>query len=111
MSSFNLTDPDRLQQEFGARDERIRSLEQQVLRQQKQWETGAREWHRFQRHLSDLGEWLIDAATNEAGRVMTPQIDAALGGETCVPCSFTMTAHGKQYQIDLVSTCYEVKEI
>ena len=42
---------------------------------------------------------------------MKPQIDAGLGGELFVPCTFTVAANGKQYQLALVSTCYEVREI
>ena len=110
MSSMSFSERSRLQQELGASDEQIRHLQQQLVRQRADCEASANEWRRFLRYQSDLGEWLIDAATNEEGKVVTPRIDAALGGETCVPCSFTMAFKGKQYQLDLVSTSYEVRE-
>lgn len=102
---------DRLQHQLGERDERVRHLERQVAKQSAQWELDAREWQRLQRHRHDLAEWLVDAATNEYGQLMKPQIDAGLGGELFVPCTFTVAANGKQYQLALVSTCYEVREI
>lgn len=74
------------------------------------WGRDAHAWQRFQRHRSDLGAWLVDAATDEAGVIVKPRINAALGGECCVPGVFTVSANGKLYQISLVSTHYEVTE-
>lgn len=69
------------------------------------------QWKRLERHRLDIGEWLVDSATNENGRVVKAEVDAALGGELYVPCMFTVRANGRQYQLELVSTHFEVTEI
>jgi hypothetical protein len=110
MNTLNSDEWEGMQQRLGASGELIRQLEQQVMKQRAQWERDAAEWRRFRRHLSDLGDWLVDAATDSSGRIVKPVIDAALGGEQCVPGAFTVKTNGRRYQIALVSTHYEVKE-
>ena len=111
MSHFDLLERDRLHKQLGERDERLRQLEQQLARQSETWESDARDWQRLQRHRRDLAEWLIDAATNEYGRITKPNIDAGLGGELFIPCTFSDIANGKRYQLALVSTEYSVQEV
>lgn len=76
-----------------------------------QCEAESRKWNRFLRDRADLGDWLIDAATDSNGAVVTPRINAALGGEDCVPGEFSVAANGKRYHIALVSTSYEVTQV
>ena len=97
--------------ELGAQDFLIRQLEQQLSEQRLRWETAAVEWRRLLSLRKDLGEWLIDRATNSFSRVVSPQHDAGLRGELFVPGSFTEKINGHQYQCDLISTIYEVTEI
>ena len=111
MSPVNSIERDRQFQEAGANEHRIQQLERQVAQQCNDWETGAREWKRLHGHQRDLAEWLIDHATNDAGRVTKPRVDAALGGEAFIPCSFTFIAKGRKYHMSLVSTVYEVEEL
>ena len=110
MNSKSLLDRDELQQLLGACRERILQLDRLVIEQKMEWESDATEWRRQQRHRRDLAEWLIDGATNEHGRLVKSQIDAGLGGESFVPCSFAFTANGRRYRLELVSTIYEIKE-
>ncbi len=102
---------DLLQQQLGARDERLRQLEQRAIDQHSRWESDATEWQLLQRHRNDLAEWLIDSATNEAGKLIKTVVEAGLGGEAFVPCSFTATTNGRRYRLDLASTEYEIKEV
>jgi hypothetical protein len=68
-------------------------------------------WKRLQRQRNDLGEWLIDQATDVSGDLTDLPIDACLGGDDFVPCSFRAMSNGRRFQIDLVSTAYTVVEI
>lgn len=111
MSSANSNERDRQFQQAGANEHRFQQLERQVAQQRTDWELDAREWKRLQGHQRDLAEWLIDNATNDEGRLTKPRIDAALGGEAFVPCSFTFIAKGRKYHLALVSTVYEVQEM
>ena len=111
MGSLVFTPQDVLQQSLGESQQRIVQLESQLRVCRAEWESAAREWQRFQRHLSDLAEWLIDSATNDAGRVIASQVDAALGGETCIPGDFYFSAKGGRYHLKLVSTAYEIEEV
>jgi len=111
MDSLVFTSQDVLQQNLGESQQRIVQLEAQLRVCRTEWEPAAKEWQRFQRHLSDLAEWLIDSATNTAGRVVIPQIDAALGGEICIPGDFYFSVKGCRYHLKLVSTDYEIEEV
>jgi hypothetical protein len=102
---------DRLYQKLGEIRERVQQLGQLMARQSEAWESDAKEWLRLQRHKQDLAEWLVDEATNDSGTIVDPRIDAALGGETFVPCTIRTIVNGKRYCLTLVSTCYDVKEI
>lgn len=111
MKTNKLHEWERLQQQLRTRDAQILELECQLVRQQSDWEPAAREWRRLESQRRDLAEWLIDSATNEYGRLVRPVIDAALGGDPFIPCSFSGAAGGKRYRLALVSTDYEVTEI
>ena len=110
MNSLSSAERSGQQQQLGASEERVRQLELQLVKQRCDWEQDAREWQSFRRHQSDLGEWLVDAATNDAGHVVKSPIDAALGGESCLPGTFSISSNGRRYHLALVSTLYEVKE-
>lgn len=100
---------DELQQQLGAQQQQIVELQQKLSDHRQRFEPDAREWQRLLRHRSELAEWLIENATNEHGRLVEPRIDAALGGEAFVPCSFTGFGRDKRYRLELVSTVYEIK--
>ena len=102
---------DQLQQMLGARDQRIRDLERQLASSANIQQSDAREWQRLQIHRRDLGEWLVDFATNDLGFVMKPILDAGLGGELFVPCSFDAFQNNRRYRLELRSTEYKVSEI
>jgi hypothetical protein len=110
MNLQNSHEYDQIQQQLGSIAERIRELEQQVTQQRIAWEADAREWRRLERDRSELGDWLVEEATNERGRVVKREINAALGGETYIPCTFNVAADGKRYRLALISTHYEVQE-
>ena len=111
MNLQNSHEYDQIQQQLGANAERIRELEQQLAEQRIAWEADAREWRRLERYRSELGDWLVDEATNDHGRVIRPDVNPALGGELYIPCTFTVAANQKRYRLELVSTHYEVTEI
>ena len=111
MNKERLTERVLLLNRLGANEERIRQLERIVANQQQKWESDAREWLRLQNHRQELAEWLVDAATDGAKRLVIPLIDARLGGELFVPCSFAASINDKRYRLDLVSTQYEVREV
>jgi hypothetical protein len=102
-------DRDECQRQLGQRDERLRVLERVNAYQKEIWETAATKWQRMLRHRDELAEWLIDMATDERGRIIKPEIDAALGGEDFVPCTMSYTYRGKRYRIKLSSTCYTIE--
>ena len=104
-------DYDQLQQMLGARDQRIRALERQLASSANIQQSDAREWQRLQMHRQDLGEWLVDFATNDSGIVVKPILDAGLGGELFVPCSFDAFQNERRYRLELRSTEYKVSEI
>ena len=111
MDSLVFTPHDVLQQKLGESQQRIVQLEAQLRVCRTEWEPAAREWQRFQRHQSDLAEWLVESATDAAGRVVIPQVDAALGGETCIPGDFFFSVKGCRYHLKLVSTDYKIEEV
>jgi hypothetical protein len=111
MKSDNQTDRDVLQRQLGARDERVRVLESELANRINQYKADALEWQSLQQHRRDLADWVVDGATDEIGIVVKQIIDARLGGEPFVPCSFSTSANGRNYRIDLVSTKYEVREV
>lgn len=111
MSEDSRDEFDSLMRQFGASQERVRRLQQQLARQAESQEAAAREWLRLRRHQIDLAEWLIDQGTNDSGAIVRPVVDAGLGSETYVPCSITATVNDKRYRIDLVSTAYLIQEI
>ena len=95
---------DQLHQKLGEISERVQQLSRLIAGQTEAWERDANEWQRLQRHKRDLTEWLVDEATNENGTIVKPRIDAALGGESFVPCTITTIVNGQQYRLTLVST-------
>ena len=95
---------------LGMREEQIRQLERQ-RESLVACQADAREWARLRDHQQELGEWLIDQATNPNGDVVHSVIDAALGGELFVPGSFTASCGGRRYHFELVSTMYSVFEL
>lgn len=111
MSLINHPERDRQFQEEGAKDHLFQQLERQVAQQRTEWELDAREWKRLQRYQQDIAEWIVDNATNEDGQLVKPRIDAALGGEAFIPCSFTFLAKGRRYHMSLISTVYEIQEL
>ena len=70
----------------------------------------AENWKRVVRHQADLGAWLVDESTNENGKVITNHVDAALGGEDVIPCTFRTVVNGRKYLHELVSTEYRTTE-
>ena len=111
MISLPPCERDLLHRQLGERNERILQLERQNAMQKALWESDACEWQRLQRHRRDLEEWLIDAATDERGRMLKSPIDAGLCGESFVPGTTTVTSNGKQYRLSIGSTLYDVEEI
>jgi|GEM_PF-2720302 len=109
MDASNVMDRDQLMQLLGAQEERIHRLELQIERQQQTWEPAFQEWQRLNRDRRELAEWLVDQATNESGKVIHPLVDAALDGDTFVPCSFGWSASGCEYRLSLSSTEYCVE--
>jgi hypothetical protein len=111
MISHSPLDQETIQQQLGSNAERIRQLEQQVIQQRNDWESAAREWKRLEQYRNEIGEWLVDSATNERGHVVKREIDAALGGELYLPGMFFVRTNDREYQLELVSTHYTVTEI
>ena len=111
MNQESVQERDLLIRQLGATEQQIRQLERRVAQQSAEWETDAGEWRRLVQYRDDLAEWLVDGATADTGKVVTPIIDAGLGGESFVPCSFIANGRGRRYRIVLVSTNYEVMEV
>lgn len=74
-------------------------------------QAAVRAWKDLLLQRRQLGEWLIDQATDVSGNLTEIPIDACLGGDDFVPCSFRAMSNGRRFQIDLVSTAYTVVEI
>ncbi|HEY0984084.1 hypothetical protein [Schlesneria sp.] len=111
MSALDSSERDLHFQTTGEMEHRCQQLERQVAKQRADWELGAREWKRLQRYQQELADWLVDNAANDDGRLIKSQINAALGGEDFIPCSFTFSAKGRKYHMELVSTVYEIQEM
>ena len=102
---------DRLQQMLGARNERIRQLERELVEQRRHSQESAREWVRLIDYQKELADWLIESTTNEGGMVVRHRMDAGLAGELFIPCAFFKESNGRRYRLELVSTEYEIKEV
>jgi hypothetical protein len=70
----------------------------------------ADKWNHAMRHQADLGAWLVDKSTDDSGKVIKNHVDAALGGEDVVPCTFRTVVCGRKYLHELVSTEYRTTE-
>lgn len=102
---------DQLRQIIGMRDHWIGQLERAIFDQQQRAESAAREWNRLVNHQKELADWLIETATDEAGKVIKPRVDAGLGGESFIPCSCHRVVNGCHYEIELVSTEFEIRMV
>lgn len=71
----------------------------------------AAEFRGLIRHRDELAEWLVDQASDNRGRLVKDQVDASLGGEDFIPCTFTAHKDGREYRISLVSTVYSIEEV
>ena len=85
--------------------------EQQRTRQEATSAAETCAWKRLQRQRRELAEWLIDQVTDMSGRLIQSPIDACLGGDDYVPCSFSFVSGGRRFRFDLVSTAYTVVEV
>lgn len=101
-----------------SRQDQIRTVDGGIL--QSEWrqgwsgvlgETETFAWRRLQRRRRELAEWLIDQLTDASGRLTRSPVDACLGGDDFVPCSFSFTSNGRRFRLDLVSTAYRVVEV
>lgn len=101
---------DSLNRLLGARDAEIARLKRELAEAQS-LRADAIAYRRLCQHRDELGEWLIDNATNSSGRLVKPRIDAAVGGEDWNAGSFKTMCKGRKYRIALVSTEYEIEEV
>ena len=109
-----VTDPvsvanDKIQQMEGAMAELRREIAALIARLAVRVES-ADKWNHAMRHQADLGAWLVDESTDQSGKVVKNHVDAALGGEDVVPCTFRTVANGRKYLHELVSTEYRTTE-
>lgn len=108
------TDPisianDKLQQMEGALAELRRENAALLARLAVRVEA-ADKWNRTMMHQGNLGAWLVDESTDQTGDVKKPVVDAALGGEDVIPCTFRTVVCGRKYLHELVSTEYRTTE-
>ena len=102
---------DRVFRQLGQYEQRIRDLER-LLSQEKQFgQPAVKEWQKLLAVRQDLFEWLVDQSIDTHGNVVHSTVDAALGGDDFVPCTFAANARDFRYRIELVSTRYRITAI